>query len=70
MSGVWPMTVRVLTAPTWMTRASTWARGMNSRIDPSTFMNRPSRPIPLPTSNRKLPWVSSQPLGRPVVPLV
>ena len=29
------MTVRVLTAPTWMTRASTCASGMNSSSEPS-----------------------------------
>ena len=69
-SGVCPMTVRVLTAPTWMTRASTCASGMNSSSEPSTLRNRPSSDIPLPISNRKLPCVSSQPLGRPVVPLV
>ena len=69
-SGVCPMTVRVLTAPTCSTRASTCASGMNSSSEPCTFMNRSSRLMPLPISNRKLPWVSSQPFGRPVVPLV
>ena len=33
MSALWPSRTRAFTAPTWMTRAKTWASGRNSRVE-------------------------------------
>ena len=69
MSALWPSRTRLLTQPTWMIRANTCASGRNSRVLASSSSNSSSRtPVATPSSNMKLPWVSMQPLGRPVVP--
>ena len=71
MSALWPSRVRDLTQPTWMIRAKTWARGRKSSVEaPSVSKSRSSSSTATPSSNMKLPWVSMQPLGRPVVPEV
>ena len=65
----WPSRVRVRMLPTWITRAKTWASGRNSRVAASSSSNSSlSSTVATPSSNMKLPWVSMQPLGRPVVP--
>ncbi len=69
-SDVWPIVIRFSTHPTWMMRANTWASGRNSSVD-APSVNSSRRPsVVVAASNRKLPWVSSHPFGRPVVPLV
>ena len=71
MSALWPSRTRALTAPTWMIRAKTWASGRKSRVEASSGSNSScSSGTATPSSNMKLPWVSRQPLGRPVVPEV
>ena len=54
----------------WMYRANTCASGRNSRVLASSFTRPVKLEAPLRASPRKLPWVSSQPFGRPVVPEV
>ena len=63
--------------PIWIMRAKTWASGRNSSVEAfssvKTLASVASESfglMTLPASNRKLPWVSSQPFGRPVVPEV
>ena len=53
-----------------MIRAKLCASGRNSRVDaPGSVSTLASGPATaLRTSDSRLPWVSSQPLGRPVVP--
>ena len=71
MSELWPIRMRLLTLPTWMIRANTCASGRNSSVEaPSVSKSSCSSSTATPSSNMKLPWVSMQPLGRPVVPLV
>jgi len=55
--------------PSWMIRPKTWASGRKSRVEaPWTEKSWGMPATMLLTSNMKLPWVSMQPLGRPVVP--
>ncbi len=55
--------------PTWMTRASTCASGRNSSVEPPVTLKISGlAALPLRTSASMLRCVSSQPLGRPVVP--
>jgi len=72
VEGKWPMTVFVSTQPTWMMRASECASGRNRRVErPSMVKTSFMGPLlTLMTSKARLRWVSSQPLGRPVVPEV
>ena len=57
--------------PTWMIRAKTCAKGRKRRVEASSASKSISSSwIVTPSSNMKLPWVSMQPLGRPVVPEV
>ena len=74
MSALWPSRTRALTQPTWMIRAKTWASGRNSSVRPRPRRRGEqlvaARATATPSSNMKLPWVSMQPLGRPVVPEV
>jgi len=71
MSGVWPRRVRDVMQPIWMIRAKTCASGRNSSVLRPSMLNRPSsESTTTPSSNMKLPWVSTQPFGRPVVPEV
>ena len=57
--------------PIWMTRASTCASGRNSSVEPPGAVKISGAPaLALRTSASRLRWVSSQPLGRPVVPEV
>ena len=71
MSLVWPTLTRAFTAPTWMIRANTWASGRNSSVAASSGANSPCiSSTATPSSNMKLPCVSMQPFGRPVVPEV
>ena len=54
-----------------MNRAKTWARGRKSRVEaPSAETTSESLAVVFSARSRKLPWVSSTPLGRPVVPEV
>ena len=70
MSAVWPRVQPVAMAPISMARPNTCAIGRNSSVEVSS-LNRCSSPLATSeTSDRKLRWVSSQPLGRPVVPEV
>jgi len=69
MSEEWPSRTRALMAPTWMMRAKTCASGRNSRVEaPSTSKSRCISSTETPSSCMKLPWLSSHPFGRPVVP--
>ncbi len=71
MSGEWAMVAPECTQRIWTRRAKTWASGRNNKVetteapktsgtDGTAFSARPM----------KLPCVSRQPLGRPVVPEV
>src|SRR5258708_1303834 len=62
--------VRVCTTPIWISRANTWASGRYSNVDASSWSRWDSAVIALPTLVLRLRWVSMQPLGRPVAPLV
>ncbi len=57
-----------------MIRAKTWASGRNSSVEApspaSDGANSSSSSSATASSNMKLPWVSMQPFGRPVVPEV
>ena len=54
-----------------MKRANTCASGRNSRVlAPSAETTCSIRLTVFSVSTTKLPWVSSQPFGRPVVPEV
>ena len=71
MSALWPSRTRAFTAPTWMTRANTWASGRKSSVAESSGENSSSSSsTATPTSVIRLPWVIMQPLGGPVVPEV
>ena len=72
---VCPSTEPPMTTPTWIIRANTCASGRKSSVEaPSSekrlasVASRSRMLTTLAASKRKLPWVSSQPLGRPVVP--
>jgi hypothetical protein len=70
VSAVWAVRTRACTTPAWISRAKLWASGRKSRVDDPSW-NRLSRPgSALLMSEAMLRWVSMQPLGRPVVPLV
>ncbi len=76
MSEEWPSRTRAFTAPTSTMRAKTWASGRKSSVAgaslPSDAGSKSSGRSARTTvsSNMKLPWVSMQPLGLPVVPEV
>ncbi len=72
MSSQWPRTMPASRQPISMTRAKTCARGRNSIVDDSTTAWMPaSGPMNvLRTTLSRFSWVSSHPLGRPVVPEV
>ena len=64
------MVVRLAMAPHWMTLPKMCASGRNSSTEPSTLSSS-ARTWRVPwTSETRLRWVSSTPLGRPVVPEV
>ena len=64
-----PIRTRAVTARTSMKRAKTWARGRNSSVeDPVALTTSAISSAVFSASVRKFPWVSSTPLGRPVVP--
>ena len=71
MSPLCAIRVRDFTQPTWMIRAKTCASGRKSSVEASSVSNSASSSgTATPSSTMKLPWVSMQPLGRPVVPEV
>ena len=71
MLGLWPRRGRDMTQPTWMIRAKTCASGRKSNVEAPSVSNRDSSSsVATPSSKRKLPCVSMQPFGRPVVPEV
>ena len=71
MSGVCPSTAPDATHITSMYRANTCASGMNSSVRaPSCATTSGSPAVPSRASEVKFLWVSSVPLGRPVVPEV
>ena len=70
-SGVYPSTVPDSRQPIWMMRAKEWASGRNSSADrPGRAKMSGRPPIAFRTSASRFRWLSSQPLGRPVVPEV
>ncbi len=64
------MTVRAWVAPHWITLPKTCASGRNSSTDPPDVSSSGNTSATERTSDCMLRWVSSQPLGRPVVPEV
>ena len=68
MSGVCATVAPAATARTEMKRANTWASGRNMMVLACSWTISPRMARALSDSSTKLPWVSSQPLGRPVVP--
>ena len=76
MSAEWPIRTRALTQPTWMIRANTCASGQEQQRGGTLALlagganSASSSSMATVSSNMKLPWVSMQPLGRPVVPEV
>ena len=71
MSALCPSRDRDLTAPIWMIRANTCASGRKSSVEASSGSKSScSSSTATPSSTMKLPCVSMQPLGRPVVPEV
>ena len=71
MSAACPRRARARMQPSWMSRPNTWAMGRNSSVDePGARKTSLSATTTLSTSNMRLPWVSMQPFGRPVVPEV
>ncbi|CAM5710014.1 hypothetical protein SALBM135S_03661 [Streptomyces alboniger] len=70
-SGAWPSLIGAISAATSTRRPKTCATGRKSRTEHSPVRNRGlRRSTTLPHSAKKLRWVSTQPLGRPVVPEV
>ena len=67
-----PSTIPPSMQPTWMILANTCASGRNSSVPgssaPAMTVSGPRKA--LRTSDSRFSWVSSQPLGRPVVPEV
>ena len=72
MSWQCPSTMPASSVPTSMTRAKTCARGRNSSVDavPSAWMEASGPMNAFLTAASRFSWVSSHPLGRPVVPEV
>ena len=72
MSPQCPSTIPASMQPTSMTRAKTCASGRNSSVPESSMLVKSvSGPRnALRTAASRFWWVSSQPLGRPVVPEV
>ena len=70
MSAVWPIVARTCTVPIWMSRANECASGRKSSVRAPSCSSDGRPAIELPTSKSMLRWVSTQPFGRPVVPLV
>jgi hypothetical protein len=69
MSLEWPIRAVASTQSTWMNRAKTWASGRKSSVAaPSALTTDASDSQVFSARSLKLPWVSWQPLGRPVVP--
>ena len=64
------MVARVYTTPTWIIRANACASGRKSRVEAPSLNSWRSTGTALAMSEYMLRWVSMQPLGRPVVPLV
>ena len=66
-----PIRTPAVTASTSMNRAKTCASGRKSSVEePSALTTAASFSAVFSARVRKLPWVSSTPLGRPVVPEV
>ncbi len=71
MSGTQPSLIGAIIGAICTSRPKTWASGRNSSTEHSPVRNSGrSRSTMLPHSAKKLRWVSTQPLGRPVVPEV
>ena len=71
MSGTQPSLIGAITEATSTSRPKTWAAGRKSSTEHSPVRKRGlSRSTTLPHSAKKARWVSTQPLGRPVVPEV
>ncbi len=71
MSGRQPSLIGAIIGATCTSRPKTWARGRKSSTEHSPVRKSGrSRSTTLPHSAKKARWVSTQPLGRPVVPLV
>ena len=70
VSGVCPRMAPAGMTSTSMNRANTCASGMKSRVREPGGQTSPSSATALRARSTKLPWVSSAPLGRPVVPEV
>ncbi len=71
MSGAWPSLMGAITAATCTSRPKTCAMGRKRSTEDSPVRNSGrSRSTMLPHSAKKLRWLSTQPLGRPVVPEV
>ncbi len=71
MSAEWPIVAPDTTQRTSMNRANTWASGRKSSVDaPGRMTTSDSLYAVFSARSRKLPWVSSTPFGRPVVPEV
>ena len=71
MSDECPIRTPAVTASTSMNRANTCASGRKSRVEaPSALTTSASFSAVFSARVRKLPCVSSTPLGRPVVPEV
>jgi hypothetical protein len=64
------MVARACTTPIWMSRAKACASGRKSRVLAPALNRFGSTGTALAMSAYMLRWVSTQPLGRPVVPLV
>jgi hypothetical protein len=64
------MVARARTVPIWISRANEWASGRKSSVVAPSLKRFGSTGIALQMSESRLRWVSTQPLGRPVVPLV
>ncbi len=69
-----PSVARAITAPTSTMRPNTCASGRNSSVlasSPASPLNIGARySTALPTEANRFRWVSTTPLGRPVVPEV
>ena len=71
MSAECPIRAADSTQSTWMKRAKTCASGRKSSVAaPSARTTTLSDSAAFSARSLKLPWVSWQPLGRPVVPEV
>lgn len=71
MSGWCPVFTPACTSRMEMKRANTCAVVMNRSVEaPGMVTTSLSAFAELRASSTKLPWVSTQPLGRPVEPLV